>query len=117
MPDTGPGYRRETAQRGDTFARQYVCQNSAGTPINLTGFTAIWIAVSGDIEIRKETPTDLVISTPTNGTIDLTLSPDDTLLIPRGSSMKYKLKIISSTGVETTIIYGDLVGEGDIESG
>jgi hypothetical protein len=52
------------------------------------------------------------MTTPTNGTINLILSPAETRQIPVDENMKYELEIIAPDASELTVLWGDLVGKG-----
>jgi len=109
----GPGYYNDEAVRGNTLFRQYECQAADGTPVDLTGFRARWRGVYGDVTVVKDTAEDtLLLTSPSNGTIGLILSPVETRLIPLDESMKYELEIIGPDGSELTVLWGDMVGKG-----
>lgn len=104
-------YRREFVIPGNSFQRQYVCK-AGGAAVDLTGYTVRWTAYYGDQSIEKSTANgSLSMPTPSNGTITLTLTTDDTRKVPVGDSMRYQLEIISNDDIQTTILYGDLVGQ------
>lgn len=104
-------YLRETVIPGNSFQRQYVCK-AGGVAADLTGYTVRWTAYWGDNKIEKTTADgSLGMPTPTNGTVNLNLTAVETRLVPVNDSMKYQLEIISGPGVQTTILYGDLVGD------
>jgi len=109
----GPGYYRDEVVRGNTLFRQYACQAADGTPVDLSGCQARWRGVYGDTTLLKSTEdASLLLTTPTNGTIDLILTPAETRLIPVDENMKYELEIIGSDDSELTVLWGDMVGKG-----
>lgn len=104
-------YRREYVIPGNSFQRQYVCK-SGGVAIDLTGYTVRWTAYYGDQSIEKTTAdASLSMPSPASGTVTLNLSSTDTRKVPVNDSMRYQLEIISGAGVQTTVLYGDLVGQ------
>lgn len=113
MTHTGyAAYKRESVIPGNSFQRQYVLKDASGVAVNLTGYVVRWTAYYGDQKIEKTTAdSGLSMPTPTNGTVSLNLSPTETRKVPENDAMKYQLEIISGPGVQTTVMYGDLVGE------
>ena len=114
--ETTPGYHSDVAIRGNSFLRQYACKNADGTPYNLTGYVVRWRGVYGDTILEKTTPGTLSMTTPTNGTVNLVLTPAETRLIPANENMKYELELVAPDGTQRTVIYGDLVGQGGATS-
>jgi phosphosulfolactate phosphohydrolase-like enzyme len=111
----GPAYYRDAAVRGNTFQRAYQCQTADGSPVNLTGYGVKWRGVYGDVTIEKTTADELVMTTPTNGTVILTLVPAETRLIPAEENMKYELEVYQGAS-QQTVLWGDLVGKGGASS-
>jgi len=110
---TGPGYHSDIAVCGNTYARQFQLKASDGTPTDLTGHTVRWRGVYGDVVIEKTTAdSSLGMPTPTNGTVNLTLTPAETRLIPVNENMKFELEIIAPDLTQQTVLWGDLVGKG-----
>jgi hypothetical protein len=110
----GPAYYRDAAVRGNLYARQFQMKATDGTPIDLTDFNVRWRGVYGDVTLEKSTESDpptLTMTTPSNGTVLLELSPAETRLIPNEENMKYELEIYAGTS-QTTVLIGDLVGKG-----
>jgi hypothetical protein len=108
----GPAYYRDAAVRGNIFQRQYQCQSADGAAVDLTGYNVRWRGVYGDTAIEKTTEnSSLTMTTPTNGTVLLVLTPDETRLIPNEENMKYELEVFAE-GAQVTILWGDLVGKG-----
>lgn len=105
------GYKRESVIPGNSFQRQYVCK-AGGLAIDLTGYTVRWTAYYGDQKIEKTTAdASLSVPAPANGTINLSLTPEETRKVPVNDNMKYQLELISGPGVQTTVLYGDLYGD------
>jgi len=104
-------YRREYVIPGNSFQRQYTCK-AGGTAVDLTGYTVRWTAYYGDQKIEKTTADgSLTMPTPSNGQVNLNLTAEETRKVPVNDSMRYQLEIISGPGVQTTVLYGDLVGQ------
>jgi hypothetical protein len=113
----GPGYHSDFAVVGNTFRRQYQCKAENGTAVNLTGYTVKWRGVYGDTIIEKSTASGtLSMTTPSNGTITLTLTPTETRLIPVEQNMRYELELIAPDLTQQTVLWGDLVGKGGATS-
>jgi hypothetical protein len=113
----GPGYYNDLAVRGNTFYRQYQCKVADGTPVDFTDYIVRWRGVYGDTTIEKTTEDgSLVMTTPHNGTVILTLTPAETRTIPNDENMKYELEIIGPDESQLTILWGDLVGKGGATS-
>jgi hypothetical protein len=109
------GYYPDTAIRGNTFIRQYECKTLSGTPIDLTGYVVRWRAVYGDHTLEKSTAEgNLTVSSPSTGVINLSLTPEETRLIPAGENMKYEMEIVAPDNMQRTILWGDLVGRGGV---
>lgn len=103
-------YRREYVIPGNSFQRQYICK-AGGVVVDLTGYEVRWTAYYGDQKIEKTTTDDsLLMTDPASGMVELNLIADETRLVPINDNMRYQLEIISGAGIETTILYGDLVG-------
>lgn len=104
-------YYRDTLIPGNTFQRQYQLQ-SGGVAVDLTGYTVRWTGYYGDQSIEKTTADgSLGMPTPSNGTVNLVINSTDTRKVPVNDSMRYQLEIVDGAGVQTTVLYGDLVGE------
>jgi hypothetical protein len=108
----GPAYYRDAAVRGNVFQRQYKITAEDGTAVDLTGYNVRWRGVYGDTTLMKDTGnSSMAMTTPTNGTVLLTLSPAETRLIPNDENMKYELEIYLGD-TQVTALCGDLVGKG-----
>jgi len=113
----GPGYHSDQAVRGNTYKRQFVCKSADDTPVDLTGYTVKWRGVYGDTIIEKTTADgSLTMTTPTNGTVLLVLTPTETRLIPAEENMRYELELVAGDLTQTTVLWGDLVGKGGYTS-
>jgi hypothetical protein len=107
----GAAYYRDTVIPGNSFQRQYVCK-AGGVAVDLTGYTVRWTAYYGDQKIEKTTADgSLSVPSPSNGTVNLNLTPVETRKVPENDSMKYQLELVSGASVQTTVLYGDLVGQ------
>ena len=95
-------------EQGATFARSLLVTDSAGDPLDLTGYTA-------RMQIRRDIKRDTTMLSLTTengritlggeaGTIGLYISDEDTATIPR--SGVYDLEIISSDGTVTRVLKG-----------
>jgi hypothetical protein len=114
---TVPAYYADVAVRGNTFHRQYRCKAS-NEPVDLTGYVVRWRGVYGDSILEKTTANGtLAMTTPTNGTVGLLLSPTETRLIPVDDNMKYELEIVGPDDSQHTVLWGDLVGKGGVTIG
>lgn len=98
-----------TIDQGATYNLQVVYKNDAGTPINLTGYTAA-------LQIRQnyyDTTALLTLTSPSNGivitgntgTIDITMTSVQTGLLDEGFYV-YDLEITSGGGIVTRLIQG-----------
>jgi len=115
MPVT-PGYYRDMAVVGNSFMRQYQCK-AGGVAVDLTGHTVKWRGVYGDVALEKTTADgSLVMTTPTNGTVFLSLTPAETRQIPVNDNMKYELELMVPGVSQQTVLWGDLVGQGGATS-
>jgi hypothetical protein len=94
--------------QGDTFSAIVTYQNPDGTNINLTGYTArmdVRNEQSGKVLCASATsPTGIVIN-PGNGQLTITFTPAQTRKFTTPNAA-YQLKIISQSGVHTTILSG-----------
>ena len=97
-------------QQGETFSRVFTYQNSAGTAINLTGYTA-------RMHIRDRAESSSLVLELTNGnsrialggvagTVTLTIAATDTVNLPSEFQGVYDLELISGGGVVTSFLRG-----------
>ena len=98
-------------EQGATLNKAFVWKDSASTPINLTGYTArmqLRPSVSSDtVYLDMTTSNGQIVLTPSTGGIQLLLSATVTGAI-EWQKAKYDLELMSSTGVVTRLLYGDI---------
>ena len=98
-----------TIDQGATWTLQVVYKNDAGTPINLTGYTAA-------LQVRQNyydttalltltSPSGGIVITGATGTIDITMTAVQTGSLDEGFYV-YDLEITSSGGIVTRLIQG-----------
>lgn len=98
-------------EQGATLDKTFVWKDSTGTVINLSGYTARMqirqTVGSSTILLELTTLNNRIIITPGQGKIQLLVAAADTGAITwqRG---KYDLELVSSTGVVTRLLYGDV---------
>ena len=98
-------------EQGATLDKIFVWKDSTGTVIPLTGYTAKMqirhTVGSSTILLDLSTLNGRIILTASTGQIRLLVSATDTSAITwqRG---KYDLELVSSTGVVTRLLYGDV---------
>ena len=98
-----------TIEQGATLSRVLTYKDSAGSSINLTGFTAR-MSLRTDIEdssaiLSLTTENGRIALGGGAGTITLTVSASDTAALTAGNGV-YDLEIVSSGGVVTRLIEG-----------
>lgn len=97
--------------QGETFSKQFVWKNSAGTAVNLSGYTA-------RMQVRQSKPSDTVLLELTTqngritlggaaGTIDLNLNATTTAAIDWRRGL-YDLELVASNGVVKRLIEGQV---------
>lgn len=100
-----------TCEQGATFTRTITVKDSAGDPVNLTGYTA-------RMHVRKDVDatTTLVELTTSNGGLtinaangEITLNISATVTANISKSGVYDLEIISATGEVTRVIEGHFI--------
>jgi len=98
-----------TIDQGATFTLEVIYKDSAGTPINLTGYTAA-------LQIRQNyyddtalvtltSPSGGIVITGATGTIDITMSSAQTASLDEGIYV-YDLEIYAGGGNITRLIQG-----------
>jgi len=98
-------------EQGATLDKVFVWKDSTGAVIPLTGYTAKMqirqTVSSSTILLDLSTLNGRIILTPLSGQIQLLVSATDTAAITwqRG---KYDLELVSSTGVVTRLLYGEV---------
>lgn len=94
--------------QGDTFSVLVTYQNPDGTDINLTEYTArmdVRNEPSGKILCASTTSSNGIVIDPVNGELNITFTPAQTRKFTTPSAA-YQLKLISPSGVHTTILSG-----------
>jgi hypothetical protein len=97
--------------QGETYTKQFVWKDSAGTEVNLTGYTA-------RMQVRQSKASDTVLLELTTangrialggaaGTIDLTLSATVTAAITWKRGL-YDLELVASNGVVRRLLEGEV---------
>ena len=98
-------------EQGATLDKSFIWKDSTGTVINLSGYTARMqirpTAVASTVLLELTTLNNRIIITAGQGKIQLLVSAADTSAITwqRG---KYDLELVSSTGVVTRLLSGDV---------
>lgn len=98
-------------EQGATLDKTFVWKDSTGTVINLSGYTARMqvrqTVGSSTILLDLTTLNGRIIITALTGQIRLLVAATDTAAITwqRG---KYDLELVSSTGVVTRLLYGEV---------
>ncbi len=101
--------------RSDNFNHQITWQDSAGNPIDLTGYTAKMQArknIGNTNVLMTATEVDGLILGGTAGTVDIQLSPAQTNISNQDNV--YDLEVTSPAAVVTTLIQGLFVVIQDI---
>lgn len=95
-------------QQGVTFAKRFLWKDAAGTPIDLTGYSARMqgrrSASSPDVLMEFSTELGSIVLGGVDGTIDLRLSAQETSAIEKGGV--YDLELTSPGGVVTRLLEG-----------
>ena len=94
--------------QGDTFSIIVTYQNPDGTDINLTQYTArmdVRNEPSGKILCASATTSNGISIDPLNGELTITFTPSQTRKFTTPNAA-YQLKLISPSGVNTTILSG-----------
>ena len=96
-------------EQGATFSYTLTLTDSAGAPVNLTGYTARMqmrrSVQSPDILISLTTANGRLVITPLTGVITMTISATDTAALNFQSAV-YDLEIESAGGIVTRLIEG-----------
>jgi len=96
-------------EQGATFSYTLTLNDSAGAPVNLTGYTARMqmrrSVQSPDILISLTTANGRLVITPLTGVITMTISATDTAALNFQSAV-YDLEIESAGGIVTRLIEG-----------
>lgn len=98
-----------TIDQGATFTLQVTYKNSAGAPINLTGYTAALQVRQNYYDdtalVSLTSPSNGIVITGATGTIDITMSSGQTGSLDEGIYV-YDLEINSGGGTITRLIQG-----------
>lgn len=100
-----------TIRQGATFQLQATVQDSAGDPVDLTGFDARmqvrtdYADNAGTVLVDLTLGDGVAVPTPANGVIVFTIDADATEDLP-GGRWRYDAEIESSGGVVTRILEG-----------
>lgn len=101
--------RNLTIKQGDTFTLSATWKDSGGSPVDLTGYTATFKATcektSTTSLINLSSPSSGIILGGALGTIDVTMTDTQTAALDDIAGF-YELKLISGSGVVTTILEG-----------
>lgn len=109
------GYYRMTIEQGATFRQRVVYQNPAGTPVDLTGYTARMMVragytASGSPLVSLTSPSGGITITPLAGQLDLYIADTATALLTPGIAV-YDLEIVQGSvgGDVIRLLYGEMV--------
>lgn len=94
--------------QGDSFSAQISYKDSAGNPIDLTGFSArmdVRNEPGGKILCASITDSNGITIDSSNGILDILFEPSQTRRFTTPSAT-YQLQIISSSNIYTTILRG-----------
>lgn len=97
-------------RKGNTFSRVFRLLKPDGTRLSVSGATFVFRAVDGSTELLRYASADadkLVVSSPSEGEITLTIPVADTRLLPDGAIARYELELRSG-GTQTTVADGRL---------
>lgn len=98
-------------EQGTTLLKPIVWKDSAGVPVNLTGYTARMqvrqSTSAADVLLELSTTNSRISITPLTGTVTLIFTPEVTSAITwrRG---KYDLELTSADGTVTRLIEGEI---------
>lgn len=95
--------------KGATFKKTYVYQDSSRNPIDLTGYTAKMqirpYIGSSTVIVELSTANGRITITPSEGKIELELADEETVVISEHSGV-YDLEIEDSSGNITKLVRG-----------
>ena len=87
-------------KRGSTWAIAIIRKDSAGVAVSLAGMTARSIfrteSVDGTIILTLNSENGLTIPTPANGTMQISLSPVQTVLFPVGVDVYFDVELTTT---------------------
>lgn len=104
------GKHNFTAYKGTTLSNSVTYQDSEGTAIDLTGFTATMEILEeweGTVALTLSIGSGLTVTTPTNGIIDIEITDEQTDVLSV-KVYKYILNIESAGGKITRLIDGSI---------
>ena len=104
----GAGRHDLTIEQGATFRRTFTWKDAAGTPVNLTGYTAAM-----QVRTSPNAPAPLIALTDgagitlggAAGTIAVLMTDEQTDALPHGK-WKWDLKLTSPAGEDTRLLEG-----------
>lgn len=100
--------------QGDTFTFNLVLKGNGGTPLDLTGWTALAQIKKADGSAGETPALDLTVGT-TDGKVTISLSGTETGLLEPGSGpYKYDVQLTDTAGNKRTFIGGTIVITEDI---
>jgi hypothetical protein len=104
------------AEQGTNYAATLTYANSAGTPINITGYSA-------RMQVRRSAGSSNAVLTLTNasgitlggaaGTVAIAISAAALAVVDAGN-YRYDLELVSGAGVVTKLISGDFIVTGEV---
>lgn len=97
-------------EQGATFTRQLTWKDSAGGPVNLTGYTAkmqLRPSASSSVVLLELTETSGITLGGAAGTIIIKITDEQTDTLAPGK-VKYDLKLTSPAGDDTRLLEGSL---------
>jgi hypothetical protein len=103
-------------EQGATLVRVVVYKDSAGTPVNLTGYSArmkVRTSRSADGVYLALATSGQGITVDSVGEIEITVPAVTTARIPSGRYY-YDLEVVSSTGVVNRVVEGDFTVTGEV---
>ena len=87
-------------KRGSTWSLSIIRKDSGGVAIDLDGMTARSIfrteSVDGAVLLTLDDASGLTIPTPANGTIQLDLTPEQTVLFPVGAKVFFDIELTTT---------------------
>ena len=108
---TDTEYGKNAIQQGATFYFQMAFKDGAGTPIDLSGYTARMMIrkniTDAEPQIELTTENGRMAMTGATGVIELTIEEADTAALDFTSGV-YDLEIISGSGFVTRLLEGEV---------
>jgi hypothetical protein len=106
----------EKFTRGDTFVQRITVRKTDGTPKDITGATARYTVrtpnYSGTQVLQKTTGSGIQLTTPSIGVLDVTVPPNETILLIPDTKYEYDCEVTLS-GEVNTVQKGQWIIEGD----